>query len=354
MFGDAGDVHSEVERGVRFTEVAAGNRRGVTVMRRCGQRNMAFAGEKTGGRIEADPARAGQIDFAPGVKVGEIHLGAGGAVEGFQVRGELNEIAGDETCGEAEIAQDLDEQPARVAAGAECCRQRFLRRLDAGFHADDVTDGLLQARIDADDHVDRWLVRRHVEMLQIFDQGRAGRLGDHVDREVLDQVFRIFERPSGGLFLDEKIEGVVDRHVGDKIDLDLEFRYRVRENEPREIVAVGILLQVYKMVFRRDLQRMRQHFRARMGGGFQADDLGSEADGLVVFVMGEMIDACLDRHAVPSNALIRALPFSPFGAFPRMLFFGLVQRAGASLLQLSLCNAEEESKDDCAVISRME
>jgi hypothetical protein len=37
-----------------------------------------------------------------------------------------------------------------------------------------------------------------------------------------------------------------------------------------------------------------------------------------------------------------------------MLFFGLVQRAGASLLQLSLCNAEEESKDDCAVISRTE
>jgi hypothetical protein len=38
-------------------------------------------------------------------------------------------------------------------------------------------------------------------------------------------------------------------------------------------------------------------------------------------------------------------------AFPRMLFFGLVQWAGASLLRLSLCNAEEESKDDCAVIA---
>ena len=37
-----------------------------------GQRNMAFAGQQARGRVEADPAGAGQIDLGPGVQIGEI------------------------------------------------------------------------------------------------------------------------------------------------------------------------------------------------------------------------------------------------------------------------------------------
>ena len=55
--------------------------RGGGKMRRGGERQMAFAGEQAGGGVEADPAGAGNIDFRPGVQVGEIMVGAGRAVE---------------------------------------------------------------------------------------------------------------------------------------------------------------------------------------------------------------------------------------------------------------------------------
>ncbi len=51
---------------------AAGNRRGRGGFGRGGQRDMAFAGEQAGSRVEADPAGAGQIDLGPGVEIGEV------------------------------------------------------------------------------------------------------------------------------------------------------------------------------------------------------------------------------------------------------------------------------------------
>ena len=41
----------------------------------------AFAGQQARGRVEPDPARAGQKHLAPGVQVGEVLFGAAGAVE---------------------------------------------------------------------------------------------------------------------------------------------------------------------------------------------------------------------------------------------------------------------------------
>ena len=106
---------------------------------RAGERDVAFAGEQAGGGIEADPAGAGEIDFGPRVEVGEVHR-SGGAVERFDVGRELDEIAGDEAGGEAEMAQDLDQQPCGIAAGTGAQGERFFAGLDAGFHADDVAD----------------------------------------------------------------------------------------------------------------------------------------------------------------------------------------------------------------------
>ena len=88
------------------------------IMRRRAQRQMALAAEQAGGRVHADPAGAGQIDLGPGVQVGEILVRALRPFERIDVGLELDEIAGDETGGEAEPAQDLHQQPGRVAAGA--------------------------------------------------------------------------------------------------------------------------------------------------------------------------------------------------------------------------------------------
>ena len=48
------------------------------IVRRGGERHMAFAGQQAGGRVEPDPAGARQVDLAPGVQVGEVASVPGG------------------------------------------------------------------------------------------------------------------------------------------------------------------------------------------------------------------------------------------------------------------------------------
>ena len=58
LLGDAADPH--LEREIDFRRVdGAGDRRRGAVMRRCRHRQMALAAQQAGGRIEADPAGAG-------------------------------------------------------------------------------------------------------------------------------------------------------------------------------------------------------------------------------------------------------------------------------------------------------
>ncbi len=95
-------------------------------MRRRAKRQMAFAAEQAGGRVQADPARAGQIDFGPGVQVGEIVVCVPfGPSSGSTSALKLDQIAGDEARGEAEMAQDLHQQPGGIAARARRQRQRL-------------------------------------------------------------------------------------------------------------------------------------------------------------------------------------------------------------------------------------
>ena len=79
---------------------------------------MSFTGEQSGRRIKADPAGARQIHLTPSVQVGEIHFSAGRAVEAFHVGGQLNQVTGNKPRGQAEVAQQLHQQPRRVAARA--------------------------------------------------------------------------------------------------------------------------------------------------------------------------------------------------------------------------------------------
>ena len=88
---------------------------------------MSFAREQSGSWIEADPAAAGQVDFGPGVQVGEILVRAARAVERFDVGRELNQVAGNESRRQSKMPEQLHQQPGAIAAGAASERQRFLR-----------------------------------------------------------------------------------------------------------------------------------------------------------------------------------------------------------------------------------
>ncbi|MCY1244625.1 hypothetical protein D9M72_577140 [compost metagenome] len=76
-----------------------------------------------------------------------------------------------------------------------------------------------------------------------------------------------------GFFLDEEVEGVVDGHVGDQIDFDLQLRDRLWENITGEVVAVGILLEIDEVIGRRNLQRVTDDLGLGMGRRFQSYDL---------------------------------------------------------------------------------
>jgi hypothetical protein len=56
---------------------------------------MALPAQQSGGRIEADPAGARQIDLGPGMQVGEILLCAGRSIERLDVGPQLNKIYSD-------------------------------------------------------------------------------------------------------------------------------------------------------------------------------------------------------------------------------------------------------------------
>ena len=158
--------HVEFEFGFAFVH-AAGNRRGARRIGRAGERNVTFTREQSGSGIKANPASARQINFRPRVQIREIFFRAARAIERFDVRLELDQIAADKARGEAEVSHQLHQQPRGVTAGTAHLRKRFFRRLHARFHADGVFDVLPKPLVDGDDEIirRRFFTVRHFQPL---------------------------------------------------------------------------------------------------------------------------------------------------------------------------------------------
>ena len=125
---------------------------------------------------------------------------------------------------------------------------------------------------------------------------RPDRLRRAINDKVGPQVLAVFERPDLRALFDEEIERVVDRHVGDDVDLDLQFVDEVGKDVAGEPVAVRILLVVHEMAGGRHFQRMRDDPGPAVGRGPQPDDLRPERDRPVIEVMRQVMDGGSDRH----------------------------------------------------------
>ena len=79
---------------------------------------------------------------------------------------------------------------------------------------------------------------------------RAGQFLFEIGREFGGELRRIGERKMLGPFLDEEIERVDHRHVGDEVDDDFQFPGFLREDEAGDVIAVGVLLPVDEVVRR--------------------------------------------------------------------------------------------------------
>ena len=312
MLRHALDPH--VEREVDVGEAGdAGDRRGVAVMRRGGERDVAFAGQKPGGRIEADPAGAGKIDLGPGVKIGEVMIRSRRPVERDEVRLELDQVARDEAPGQSEMTENLHQEPARIAARAGAALEGLLRALHARLHPDEVFYLARETPVEIDDKIDR-AARRAVDPVEKGLKPRAGGLRGAVDDEIGSEILAIFERPGLRAFLDEEIEWIVHRHVGDDVDLDLQFVDEFGEDVSCEPVAVRILLHVHEMIGGRDFQRMRDHTGAAVRRRLEADDLRPERHRPVVFVMGQMVDRGSNGHGAEADLVMEWRRLSQFAA----------------------------------------
>ena len=240
------DVHLEAELDLRESDRAADRRRRA-IMRRGGDGNMPLAGQHARGDVESDPPRAGKIDLGPGVQIGKIVLDLARSFDRIDIGTQLNEVARDESRGEPEVPQDLNQQPRRVAARSRARGQRLLRRLDARLHADDVANLLLQLRVEIDQKIDR--ARRLAgDVRQIFREQRSGLDGRQIRREFGLEIVGIGERKTVRVGLDEEIERIDHGHLRREIDLDLQLGGLFREDKARQPVALRVLLPVHEMI----------------------------------------------------------------------------------------------------------
>ena len=259
---------------------------------------MAFPGKQARGRIQPDPAGTGQIDFAPGVQVGEIGLGTGRAIERLLVGGQLDQVAGHEARCQPQVAQQLHQQPGRIAAGAGLQFQRFFRRLHAGFHADGVADVIGQLLVQRHQEIGAADLLARNALEELFEQRRQRQLLP-VGHQFILQVLGILEGKLLGIGFEEEIEGIDDRHLGHQVDLDLEFGGLLREHQARQVVRFRVLLPVDEVRLGQHAQRIAQDAGTAVRGGTQADDLRTQVDGTVVLVRGDMVQGHVDRHGIP-------------------------------------------------------
>src|SRR5215510_4800833 len=196
-----------------------GNRSGGSWLRRAGEWQMALSGKQPGRRVETDPAGTRQVHFSPGVQIGEILYRSRRTVKGFNVRGELNQIAGDKSRSKSEVTQELNEEPTRVSARARPFGQGLLRRLYARFHADQIFDVAGELTVELDKERDT----AHLlsgNCSQVTREERGQRFLTKVRRQFYSLPRFVFEGIVLGMRFEEEIERVDDRHLGHEVDFD--------------------------------------------------------------------------------------------------------------------------------------
>ena len=198
------------------------------------------------------------------------------------------------------MAQRLNQKPRRVAARPRTAPQRLFGCLNPWLHADDVTDPVAQLCVEVDEEV-HGVGRFARNACEIFREQRRDRLGLQIRREFVGEISRILKRKCFCVRLDEKVERIDHRHIGDVIYLDLEFERRFGKHEAREPIPLRILLPVDEVLLRQNLQRIAGYARTGVWRGPQPDDLRPEADRLVVPIMCDVMQGDGDGHCATTS-----------------------------------------------------
>ena len=97
----------------------------------------------------------------------------------------------------------------------------------------------------------------------------------------------VLEREPLGRGLQEEIERILHRELGDQVDFERKLIDSLREHDPGEPVRLRILLPVQEVRLRLDAQRITRDRRATVRSRAQPHDLRGERDQAVVAVAGD-------------------------------------------------------------------
>ena len=94
---------------------------------------------------------------------------------------------------------------------------------------------------------------REMPLQVVCEQRCRGRL-HQVGHQFAPLVGVVLERKCFRVRCQEKVEGIQNRHFGDQSHLDLQFACLVREHQPRQIVALRVLLPIDEVIGGANLQ----------------------------------------------------------------------------------------------------
>ena len=200
----------------------------------------------------------------------------------------MQQIAGNKARRQPQLPERLDQQPTRIAARTRGAHERFLGRLHAGFHADQVADLALQTLIQCDEKVGG----THRRAVDTRDKLRETRRHGPLDQVRCEFEFEAGCVLEGKLFrrrFEKEVERVIDSHLGDQVHGHLEFARLLGKHQTRLIVGERVLLPVDEVFGRFDPHRIRQNRGPAMRRRPETHDLGRQRNQPVVAVMCDMI-----------------------------------------------------------------
>src|SRR5690348_8673579 len=98
------------------------------------------------------------------------------------------------------------------------------------------------------------------------------------------------------LWLNKKVKGIDDDHVGNHLNVEGERRCLFREDYSCLKITKWILLPVDEVICRVDLQRIAKYRSSTVRCGLQPENVWGETNGAVVLIRCVMMYGNFDRH----------------------------------------------------------